>query len=111
MVEIHKIKKGDRSPALVKTLMNPWEGGSALDLTASTIYFHMGDLETYTAYTSGPVDIIVAASGQCEFNWTTLSTGSVGTYWGEFKVNWGGGSIMTLPNTHDLKVEVYEDYN
>jgi len=109
VVEIFKIKKSDTQPAIEATL--EYNNGSAVDLTGTNIYFVMGNLTDYTTYRSGTCVITGSTTGQCKYNWNVLDTGSVGNYWGEFEVNWGSGSIMTLPNDHNLKIEIFEDYN
>ena len=108
-MEIFKIKKSDTQPAIEATL--EYNNGSVVDLSASTIYFNMGNLTDYSMYRSGLAVITGSTTGQVKYNWSELDTGSVGTYWGEFEVTWGAGSIMTLPNNHNLKIEILEDYN
>ena len=108
-METFKIKKADTQPELQVALQ--YYNGSVVDLTTSTVYFIMGNLTDYTTYRSGLCTLVSASEGTCKYSWNALDTGSVGTYWGEFEVNWGSGSIMTLPNNHNLKIEVLEDYN
>ena len=109
-MQTYKIKKGDTSPALTATLTYPWPSGTAVDLTGATVSFNMGNLTDYTSYTSGPAVITGSTTGDCKFDWTTTSTAAVGTYWGEFEINWTG-SRMTVPTNHNLKIEVFEDYD
>jgi len=109
MMETFKIKKADTQPSLAVTLQH--NNGSPVDLTSSTIYFVMGNLTDFSTYRSGLAVIQSATDGTVNYNWAAADTGSVGTFWGEFEVNWGSGSLMTLPNNHNLKVEVLEDYN
>jgi len=108
-METFKIKKNDTIPAIEVTLET--NNGSAVDISNSFIYFNMSNLTDHSIYRSGLAVITGSTTGQCKYNWNVLDTGSVGTYWGEFEVNWGTGSIMTLPNNHNLKIEVFEDYN
>ena len=108
-MDIFKVKRFDTKPALNVTLQ--YNNGSPVDLTASTIYFNIGDLSTYATYRSGLCTITDSTAGQCSYNWDALDTGSVGTYWGEFEVDWGTGSLMSLPDDHSLKIQVSEDYN
>ena len=108
-MENFKIKKLDTIPSLKVTL--EYNNGSPVNLTSSTIYFNMGNLTDYSIYRSGLAVITGSITGQCKYNFSALDTGSVGTYWGEFEVDWGSGSIMTLPNSHNLKIEIFEDYN
>ena len=88
-----------------------YNNGSAVDLTAGSVFFIMGNLIDYTNYRSGACTITDSTAGECQYNWDVLDTGSIGAYWGEFQTTWGTGSIMTLPNNHNLKIEILEDYN
>ena len=108
-MEKFKIKKSDTRPPLNVQLL--YNNGSAVDLSSSTVYFNMGALIDRSAYTSGACVITGSTTGNCNYNWSTSDTDTVGDYWGEFEVNWGNGSIMTLPNNDNLKIQIYEDYN
>ena len=108
-MDIFKIKKSDTKPTINVELQ--YNNGSAIDLTGATVYFIMGNLTDYSTYRSGLATITGSTTGQCQYNWNVLDTGSVGTYWGEFQATWGVGSVMTLPNNHNLKIEILEDYN
>jgi hypothetical protein len=108
-MDIFKIKKGDQNPAIGVTLQ--YSDATPIDLTNGSVWFIMGNLTNYSAYTSGQCVITGSATGECEYRWTgTIDTGSVGTYWGEFEMQWTG-SKMTLPSDHSLQIQVYEDYN
>ncbi len=110
MVQTFKIKKNDTQPVLAVTLQ--YSDGTAIDLRGATdVHFNLGNLQ-YTALHSGACVITGSSTGQVEYRWDgTNDTGSVGTWFGEFQVTWGAGSILTLPNDHDLKIIVFEDYN
>jgi len=108
-MDTFKIKRGDTVPAIEAFLQ--YSNGSAVDLTTTTITFNMSNLIDYSPYRSGTAFIIGSETGDVRYPFSTEDTGSVGTFWGEFEVNWGAGSLMTLPNDHSLKIEVYEDYN
>ena len=108
-MDTFKIKKGDTNPALAVNL--EYSDGTYVDLTGGSVWFIMGDETTYTPYHSGLCFITGSTTGQCEYRFDgTNDTGSVGTWYGEFETVWTG-SRMTLPNNHNLKIEVYEDYN
>ena len=108
-MDIFKIKKNDTNPALAVTLQ--YANGNAIDLTNGSVWFNMGNSLTYAPYVSGACVITDATNGLCEYRWSgSVDTGSVGTFYGEFEIQWTG-SKMTLPNNHNLKIEVYEDYN
>jgi hypothetical protein len=103
------IKKNDTLPVLSVTLQ--YANGSAIDLTNGSVFFNMGNLTNYSAFYSGLCTIISPTDGTVEYRWNGASdTGSVGKYWGEFEMIWGG-SKMTLPNNHNLQIQVFEDYN
>lgn len=110
-MDTFKIKKNDTVPALAVTLQ--YANGSPIDLTGGSVWFNMGDISNYSAYTSGICVITGSLTGDVEYRWTgTTDTGSVGKYWGEFELqNITAGSRMTLPSDHSLKIEVFEDYN
>ena len=108
-METFKIKKSDTKPSLNATLQ--YNNGSALDLTGGSVFFIMGNLTDYAVYRSGACTITGSTTGQCQYDWNALDTGSVGTYWGEFQTTWSDASVMTLPNSHNLKIEIFEDYN
>jgi hypothetical protein len=108
-MEIFKIKKNDTKPALSIELQ--YANGSPIDLTNGSVIFNMGNITSFSNYTSGACTIISASGGQCEYRWTgSIDTGSVGKYWGEFEIQWTG-SKMTLPSDHSLQINVFEDYN
>ncbi|MCK5624936.1 hypothetical protein KAI04_03790 [Candidatus Pacearchaeota archaeon] len=110
MVQSFKIKKNDTQPVISATLQ--YNDGTAINLTEATdIHFNLGNLQ-YEPLTSGACIITGSTTGQIEYRWEGVTdTGSVGTWFGEFQVTFGAGSILTLPNNHDLKIEVFEDYN
>ena len=109
MVDVFKIKKDDTNPSLAVTLQ--YSDGTAIDLNNGSVWFNMGNEIDYSAYTSGLCFITGSTTGEAEYRWTgVVDTAAVGNYWGEFEIQWGG-SVMTLPSNHDLKIKVYEDYN
>ena len=102
------IKKGDTLPVFAVTMQ--YANGSAIDLTNSSVFLHLGSLANYNPVFSGAANITSATAGEVEYRWTgSPDTFNVGTFWAEFKATWTG-SQMTLPSNHSLKVEVFEDY-
>jgi hypothetical protein len=107
-MQVFKLKKGDTLPVL--SVLLQYSNGSPVDLTSSTVYFHMGQLSNYAPYFSGLCVVTDQTNGAVEYRWVGSSdTGSIGNYWGEFKANWTGSS-MTLPNDHSLQIQIAEDY-
>jgi hypothetical protein len=108
-MDVFKIKKGDTDPALAVTMQ--YANGSAVDLNGGSVWFNMGNITSYAPYVSGQCIITGSTDGMCEYRWSNgQGTGSIGKYWAEFEFQIGG-SRLTLPNDHNLKIEVYEDYN
>ena len=109
MVDIIRMKKGDTKPVFAVTLQ--YSNETAIDLTNGSVWFHMGNFNDYSPYYSGLATITGSDTGLCEYRWEgTTDTGSAGIYWAEFKIDWGNGSVMTLPSNHNLKIEISEDY-
>jgi hypothetical protein len=107
-MDIFKIKKSDNKPPIAATLS--YANGTAVDLTgAGSVWFYMGNYGDYSNYSSGLCLITGSSAGTVQYNWNTADTGSVGTYWGEFRVQWTGSQI-TLPADHSLMIQVNEDY-
>ena len=108
-MDTFKIKKNDQNPALAVTLQA--NDGTAIDLNGATSGFFIMGNQDYSQYVSGAIVFTGSSAGQCEYRWSgSIDTGSPGTYWGEFEINWAG-SKMTLPSDHSLQIKVYEDYN
>jgi len=109
-METFKIKRNDTKPVLAATLQ--YSTGSAVDLSGGSVFFNMATNDTtYTAKFSGACVITGSEAGQVEYRWQASDTARSGLYLGEFEINWGGGSIMTLPSDHGLIVHIYEDYD
>lgn len=101
------IKKGDTIPPLAVQML--YANGSPVDLTGGSVFFNMGNLDS-SAYHSGLATITGSTTGNVQWNWDTISTGSPGNYWGEFEFIIGG-SRLTLPTDNSLRIQVNEDYN
>ena len=103
------IKKGDTLPVFSVTLQ--FANGSAVDLTSSTVFLHLGSFGNFEPVFSGEATITDATAGEVEYRWSGngADTNTTGTFWAEFKASWTG-SQLTLPANHSLKVRIYEDY-
>ena len=107
-METFRIKKDDTKPYLAVTLQS--SDGTAVDLTDSAVKFNLGD-SNFSNVHSGVATITDASAGQCEYRWEAAATAAKGDYFGEFEITFSDATIMTLPNDHSLKVEIYEDYD
>ena len=109
MTDTFKIKKNDTKPYLAVTLQ--YSDGTAVDLTSGSVQFNLGD-SNFKNIHSATATITDASAGQCEYRWdATNDTSNVGDFFGEFEATLSDGKIITLPNDHSLKVEIYEDYD
>lgn len=107
-MDVFKIKKTDTRPVIAATLQ--YANGTAVDLTgAGSVWFYMGNYSDYSNYSSGLGVVTGSTAGTVQYAFTSTDTGSAGTYWGEFRIQWTG-SQMTFPADHSLQVQVYEDY-
>jgi|APHM01.1.fsa_nt_gi hypothetical protein len=105
------IKKGDTSPSLEATLINPDGSPAALSL-AEDVEFHLGSIEDgkiVTDDTSGNVSILNEEKGKVQYNWTDNDTEKTGVFEAEFVVNFSNGKEQTYPNNGFIKVYVRQD--
>lgn len=102
-----KLKKGDTMPPLAVTMQ--YANGSSIDLTGGSVFFNMGNTLNYSAFYSGLATITGSTTGDVQYNWTGSETSTAGTYFGEFEFIIGG-SRLTLPTDHSLKIQISEDY-
>ena len=107
------IKRGDTRPAFLVTLKDG--NGNPINLTGCSVTFVMKSADA--GDNVGPVITSAAAIpsptssnvGQVSYNWAAGDTYYAGNYWGEFKVNFTDGSVMTFPNTGYLGIVVWDD--
>lgn len=103
------IKKGDRLPKLVATLVD--ENEVKIDLTGATsVKFLMIDPGT----TSPKVDTVATiltpvTDGRVEYAWAAVDTDTEGDYDGEFEITWTGGEKTTFPNFRYLRIKIGKD--
>lgn len=98
------VKRGDTQP-LDRTLKR---GGSAIDLTAATVEFHMTQREG-SKEVSGACSLLSAAAGQVRFTWGGTDTDTVGDYDVEWEVTYSNGKVETVPNFGYADLRVVQD--
>ena len=97
-------KQGDTGPALVANLQR--EDGTAINLTAATVKFHMrGPGEDDWAF-EGSASITDAATGEVTYTPTAITTAEMGTFEGEFEATLSGGMVVTCPNDGYFSIEI-----
>ncbi|MHA1481848.1 MAG: hypothetical protein ACTSQA_00235 [Candidatus Heimdallarchaeaceae archaeon] len=108
-MSIFRIKKNDTKPYLAVVLKEA--DGTVIDLTDATVQFNLGN-SSYKNVHSASADITDASAGEVEYRWDgTSDTNTIGDFFGEFEVTFADETVMTMPEDHSLKVEIYEDYD
>lgn len=108
------IKQYDRLPA-IETVLND-ERNRAIDLTGAVVTMRMRPRRT-SSVDPPTADIVTLpvivsgdpALGEVEVPWPEDSTDTAGFYYAEFKIDYGGGLIMSVPNTGDFTIEIVAD--
>ncbi len=100
----HRMKQGDRLPALVATLLNPDKSPMDLSDVTDSEFFMRGVSLTGTASIDTPND-----AGIVRYAWGEGDTDQVGRFDAEFKLTWAGGAPQTVPNEGHIQVFIDED--
>jgi hypothetical protein len=101
------VKQNDTSPSMLATLLDGY--GVAIDLTASTVRFHMRLVGTDTATIDSAAQIVEEDNGVVRYIWVAGDTSVVGSYEAEFELTYVDGSIETFPNNGYIGVEITGD--
>lgn len=106
---VYSIARNDALVVMRATLTG--DDGAVADLTGATVAFYLE--------TSNHADLVIdgractvlspATAGRVEMTWQAADTATPGYYWGEFKVDYGGGQIRTFPTSGKLYMRVVED--
>lgn len=102
------IKQNDTSPSLLVTLQDG--EGNAINLTSSTVRFHMVDLAG-SVKVDGSMSLVNPSIGLARYNWLAADTDTPGTYYAEFEVTYSDLSIETFPNTDNVAIVVTPELN
>ena len=101
------IKQNDTSPALQVTLKDA--NGSAIDLSASTVRFHMREIGATTAKVDASATVSDADNGVVYYAWSAADTDTMGSFEAEFEVTFAGGEVESFPNNRFIQVEITDD--
>ncbi len=113
------IKENDTGPNLALILREapvaPAIVGDPVDLTGSTLEFHMrGPLPATTLKIAAGVGTIVAPAtdGRADYDWAGVGdTDTPGEFEYEMQVTDGTGKVFTFPNTNNGRVIVHQEIN
>jgi len=101
------IKQNDTTPSLRATLENG--SGDAVDLTSTTVRFHMREIGKTTVKTDAAATLISANTGIVQYNWVADDTDTVGSYQAEFEVTYSDNTVETFPNNGYIRIEITDD--
>lgn len=99
------IKQNDTSPALQATLRD--DDGTPIDLTGTTVAFHMAPVNDRSATTvNAAATVTDATGGVVEYEWTPGDTTEPGVYVAEFEATYSDGAVESFPNDGDITVVI-----
>lgn len=101
------IKQNDTSPALQATLKDA--SGTAIDLSGSTVRFHMRQVGATSAKVDAAATVSDADGGVIYYQWSASDTDTIGSFEAEFEVTFSGGEIESFPNNRFIQVEITDD--
>jgi len=105
------IKKGDTSPALTATLIDPDGEPAPLNL-ADEVEFYLNVPRSESKISddlSGGVSILNGEEGRVQYSWSAGDTDAVGQREAEFVVTFQNGKIQSYPNDGFIYVLVERD--
>lgn len=114
MVEqIHKRHITDTRTVLPVTISQPNSAGTdtAVDLTGLTVKFKMVDkngVDVVSETTTG-ITVTTAASGECQYDFSTAAVATAGKYYGYFTVTDTGETDHFPAVGRDLVIQIYGD--
>lgn len=101
------IKQGDTSPAIEAILED--ESGNPVDLTNSTVQFHMKKPNADSVKVDAPANIIEAKEGQVRYGWAEGDTDTTGRYHAEWEVTYADDTVETFPNSGYLEIRIIDE--
>jgi hypothetical protein len=102
-----KLKKNDTSPILQTTITDA--ANNAVDLTGSSVRFHMKRYGASTAKVDAAATIYDEENGIVRYAWQSSDTDTGGSFIGEFEVTYSDGTIETFPNSGYIQIDVLDD--
>lgn len=107
MVSIFPIKRNDTSPSIQVILLD--SGDNPIDLTGSTVKFHMKVSFGAEPKISSEAEIVSPTEGLVQYNWKTGDTDTTGTFLAEWEVTFPNGDIQTFPNDGYIYIKITKD--
>ena len=82
---------------------------AAVDLTSSSVRFHMRQIGSAAIVVDKPAVIVNAAIGLVRFDWAAADTDTIGSYQAEFEVTYDNSAVETFPNNSYIRVDILDD--
>lgn len=100
------IKQHDELPELVVTLKDALN--AVVNVSGATVRFIM-NVKGGANVINQPATIVTPSAGVVKYTWQEGNTDTVGTYSGEFEVQFGDGRVETFPNNKYIQIKVFAD--
>jgi hypothetical protein len=96
--------QNDDKPDLIFTITD--SGGSAVDLSGSTVDFHFTEQGTSTLKNAGHTTCTLtdAANGVCKYEWGSGDLDTVGIFEGEVQVTYASSKVQTVYAKFDFEI-------
>lgn len=98
-----EMRKGDTWPPLRATLIEA--DGNPIDLTGATVTFQMEDDNNNEVINSSAI-IESSSEGKVRYDWSPNDTDEVGTFEGDFVIEFPSGQIATVPNREYIPIYI-----
>jgi hypothetical protein len=100
------IKRNDTAPPFLATCADA--EGDAVDISNSTVRFHMTD-SSGTIKVDAAADIVLGTAGTVRYDWAAADTDTAGQFKAEVEVTFADATIRTFPTTNFAFVRIVGD--
>ena len=100
------IKRNDTAPPFTATCTD--SAGDAIDISNSTVRFHMKD-SSGTVKVDAAADIVSGPAGTVRYDWIAADTDQVGTFKAEVEVTFADSTVRTFPTSNEATVRIRGD--
>ena len=98
-----KMRKSDTWPPLRATLIEA--DGTPINLVSAAVNFHMEDDKDNVVIDSSAI-VVSASEGEVRYDWSSGDTDEVGTFEGDFVVEFSSGKKATVPNREYIPIYI-----
>lgn len=102
------IKRNDTAPSFTATCTD--SAGDAVDITGSTVRFHMvGPVPSTAVKVDAAATIVSGTAGTVRYDWQEGDTDTSGSYKAEVEVTFSDNTVRTFPTTNYSTVRIRSD--